>query len=68
MESKTTVAQCDLGPIFSNSTVAHGVLDKFSLFKKCNPFQEKRQLRIVNGANFEKQDNCTLCFGQVLAF
>ena len=52
MSSKTTVAQSELGPISSNSTVAHGVLDKFYLFKKCRPFQAKRQLRSVIWGQF----------------
>ena len=29
ISNKTTVAQSDLGPISSNSTVADGVLEKF---------------------------------------
>ena len=46
------VAQSYLGAISINSTVAHGVLDKFKLFKKWPLFQAKRQLRSVIWGKF----------------
>ena len=44
---KTTVAQCDLGPILSNRKVVHGVLHKIWLLHNTAQFGAKRQLRSV---------------------
>ena len=47
----------------SSRTVAHGVLDKFYLFKKCRPFQAKRQLRSVIWGLFQATEKlCTAFF------
>ena len=45
--SKPLVAQSLYTQISSNTTVAHGVLDKFQLFNNSCKLQEKRQLRRV---------------------
>ena len=47
ISSKTTVAQCYLGPISSNRKVVHGVFYRFWHPNKTGQFQAKRQLRSV---------------------
>ena len=74
--SKTTVAQCDLGPISSNRTIAHDLLDKFYLFNKSHLFWLTGQLRMqfLTGfsfltirANLKQNDSCAVWLGQILS-
>ena len=47
ISSKTTVAQCYLGPISSNRKVLHGVFYRFWHPNNTGQFQAKRRLRRV---------------------
>ena len=80
MEAKTTVAQCDLEPVLSNSTVAHAVLHKvnrkrhFTVVRTFLTFLQFRgtgQWRTVFGTSFSFltiRDTCARSFTQGLAF
>ena len=93
--SKTTLAHCDLGPISSKRTIAHGVFLKLYLPSKttvaqcdlgqfratgkfCTAFftgfgfltiranfKQNDSCAVRHRANFEQQQGCARCFGQV---
>ena len=69
IESKTTVAQCDLGQISSIRIVVHGLFfTGFGFLKIRVNLKQNDSCAECFDANFEQQDSCARCFGQVLAF
>ena len=48
--------------------VADGVLDKFKLYKKCRPFEAKRQLRIVIWGQFRAKGQLRTVFSSSFTF
>ena len=68
ISSKTTVAQCDLGPISRNRKVVHGVFHKLWLPNNTGQFEAKRRLRRVFWRQFQATGKMRTVFSSCFTF
>ena len=65
LPSKTTVAQCDLGQFRATAKFCIAFFTGFGFLTIRANFKQNDSCAVPHRANFEQQQGCARCFGQV---